>query len=143
MDIGEVSERSGVPPSALRYYEEIGLIESIGRRGLRRQFGPDVILKLSLISLGQSAGFSLAEIAGMFYPNGEIDVPRDKLRGRVDQLDQQIEDLTTLRNLLRHVADCPEPRHLECRRFRSLLRAVQRQKPVNPRPSAIPSRNKR
>jgi DNA-binding transcriptional MerR regulator len=34
-----LSERSGVPASTLRYYDEIGLIESLGRRGLRRQFG--------------------------------------------------------------------------------------------------------
>ena len=40
LDIGVLAEKSGVPASTLRYYEEIGLIESLGRRGLRRQFGP-------------------------------------------------------------------------------------------------------
>src|SRR5919107_604575 len=43
MDIGEVAERSGVPASTLRYYEEIGLIRSVGRHGLRRQFDPDAL----------------------------------------------------------------------------------------------------
>jgi hypothetical protein len=38
LDIGVLSKRSGVPPSTLRYYEEIGLIQSAGRHGLRRQF---------------------------------------------------------------------------------------------------------
>jgi DNA-binding transcriptional MerR regulator len=57
LDIGEVSERSGVPASTLRYYDEIGLISSIGRHGLRRQFGPDVLMQLALIALGKSAGF--------------------------------------------------------------------------------------
>ena len=35
LDIGEVGRRAGVPPSTLRYYEEKGLIRSVGRRGLR------------------------------------------------------------------------------------------------------------
>ena len=62
LDIGEVAERTGVPPSTLRYYEEIGLIRSLGRHGLRRQYDHDVLLKLSLISMGKAAGFSLPEI---------------------------------------------------------------------------------
>ena len=36
MDITEVAKRSGVPASTLRFYEEKGLIASVGRRGLRR-----------------------------------------------------------------------------------------------------------
>ena len=40
MDIAEVAKRSGMPASALRYYEEKGLIESTGRAGLRRTFAP-------------------------------------------------------------------------------------------------------
>lgn len=43
MDIGEVVRRSGVPASALRYYEENGLIASRGRRGLRRQYPASVL----------------------------------------------------------------------------------------------------
>lgn len=55
MDIRELAEPSGVPPSALRYYEELGLIRSISRHGLRRQFDADVLLTLSLIELGRTA----------------------------------------------------------------------------------------
>jgi DNA-binding transcriptional MerR regulator len=40
LDIGEVSAKSGIKPSALRYYEEAGLISAISRHGLRRQFPP-------------------------------------------------------------------------------------------------------
>jgi hypothetical protein len=39
LDIAEVAQRSGVPASTLRYYEEKGLIASVGRRGLRRALG--------------------------------------------------------------------------------------------------------
>ncbi|MEW2911215.1 helix-turn-helix domain-containing protein [Leisingera sp. JC11] len=123
LDIGEVAERSGVAPSALRYYEDLGLITSAGRKGLRRQFGPETLLQLSLITLGKAAGFSLQEIAGMFGRDGQPDLPRDQLHARADALEAQIRELTALKDALRHVADCPAPSHLECPKFQKLLRA--------------------
>ncbi|MEY8800470.1 helix-turn-helix domain-containing protein [Leisingera sp. XS_AS12] len=123
LDIGEVSERSGVAPSALRYYEDLGLITSCGRNGLRRQFGPEVLLQLSLITLGKAAGFALKDIAGMFGEGGRPELPRDQLHARADALEAQIHELTTLRDALRHVADCPAPSHLDCPKFQKLLRA--------------------
>ena len=123
LDIGEVADRSGVAASALRYYEELGLITSAGRKGLRRQFGPEVLLQLSLITMGKAAGFSLQEVAGMFGKDGQPDLPRDQLHARADALEAQIRELTLLKEALRHVADCPAPSHLECPKFQRLLRA--------------------
>lgn len=130
LDIGEVVERSGVAPSALRYYEDIGLIESIGRHGLRRQYGPGTLTRLSLIALGKAAGFSLDEIAAMFGKDGRPDVPRAGLRAKAEALDQQIRNLSSLRDALRHAADCPAPSHMECPTFQRLLRVAGRRKPV-------------
>ncbi|AHD00126.1 helix-turn-helix domain-containing protein [Leisingera methylohalidivorans] len=123
LDIGEVAERSGVAASALRYYEKIGLITSIGRNGLRRQFGRETLLQLSLITLGKAAGFSLQEIAGLFGKDGQPDLPRGQLHARADALEVQIRELSALRDALRHVADCPAPSHLECPKFQKLLQA--------------------
>ena len=120
LDIAEVAKQSGVPASTLRYYDEIGLIVSAGRHGLRRLFEPQVLLQLDLIAMGKTAGFSLPEIAAMFAPDGRPDLPRDELHARADRLDRQIRDLTALRDTLRHVADCPAPSHLECPTFRRL-----------------------
>lgn len=124
LDIGEVAERSGVPPSTLRYYEEIGLIGSLGRHGLRRQFDNNVLLRLALIGLGKAAGFSLTEIAGMFGADGRPDISRQQLHARADELERQILDLRMLRDALRHVAECPAPSHLECASFRKLLKSA-------------------
>jgi len=124
LDIGEVAERSGNKPSALRYYEEAGLITSVSRRGLRRQFGPEVLLQLKLIDMGKSAGFSLGEISGMFGRNGMPDLPRATLHEKADEIDRQIRELTALRDTLRHVADCPAPSHMECPTFRRLVEAA-------------------
>jgi len=131
LDIGEISRRSGVPPSTLRYYEKVGLISSVTRHGLRRQFGVETLLQLSLITLGKSAGFSLAEISGMFGDDGSPDLPRAQLRDRADKLDRQIKNLSTLRDALRHVADCPAPSHMECPKFRRLLRIADARKGQN------------
>ncbi len=121
LDIGEVSARSGVRSSALRYYEEVGLICSVSRHGLRRQFPPEVLLQLKLVAMGQSAGFSLDEIAKMFARNGTPDLPRAVLHRKADEIDRKIRELTALRDTLRHVADCPAPSHMECATFRRLV----------------------
>ena len=85
MDIATVARRSGVPASALRFYEQKGLIASIGRHGLRRVFGPDVLERLALIALGRSAGFSLDEIAGMLGADGRPNIDRVLLAAKADE----------------------------------------------------------
>jgi DNA-binding transcriptional MerR regulator len=135
LDIGEVAQRSGLPPSTLRYYEEKGLIASHGRRGLRRLFDPAVLGRLALIALGQRAGFSLDEIARTFGADGRIDVDRAMLAARADELDRTIRQLAALRDGLRHAAECPAPSHGECPRFRRLMAvAASRMKAGRERP---------
>ena len=124
IDIGALSKASGVATSALRYYEEVGLIQSVARSGLRRQYNEDTLVQLALISLGKSAGFSLEEIRGMFDKDRKPNLPRPTLNERADELDRQIRRLKTLSNMLRHVAECPASSHLACSKFQKLLRAA-------------------
>lgn len=121
LDIAEVAKHSGVPASALRHYEEKGLIVSVGRRGLRRLFDAGVLERLALIALGRSAGLSLDEIARMFAPKGPPKIDRQLLADKADELDARIRKLTSMRDGLRHAAACPAPSHLECPKFRRLL----------------------
>lgn len=125
LDIAEVAQRAGVSAATLRFYEEKGLIRSIGRRGLRRVFGNDVLERLALISLGRAAGFSLDQIGRMFSPGGTLDIDRRLLAERADELDRTIRRLSALRDGLRHAAACPAPSHLECPTFRRILRAAE------------------
>lgn len=130
LDITEVARRSGTPASALRYYEEKGLIASIGRRGLKRLFAPNVLQRLALIRLGRTAGFSLEEIGRMFAPEGEPRIDRDMLAAKADELDAMVRRLSTLRDGLRHAAACPAPTHMECPTFRRILdKAISRPLP--------------
>jgi DNA-binding transcriptional MerR regulator len=124
MDIAEVAQRSGVPASTLRYYEEKGLIASIGRRGLRRLFDAGVLEQLALIALGRAAGFSLDEIALMFAPDGRPRIERRMLAAKADEIDRNIRRLSAMRDGLRHAAACPARTHMECPTFRRMLRAA-------------------
>jgi DNA-binding transcriptional MerR regulator len=125
VDITEVAQRSGVPASTLRFYEEKRLIASIGRRGLRRVFDPSVLERLALIALGRAAGFSLDEIGRMFSPDGRPRIDRQMLAAKAEELERTIRKLTDMRDSLRHAAACPVPSHMECPTFRRILRAAE------------------
>ncbi|HEJ9150110.1 helix-turn-helix domain-containing protein [Serratia marcescens] len=121
LDIGEVALLSGIAPSALRHYEKKGLIASIGRNGLRRQYAAGVLDQLKLIALGRLAGFTLDEIASLFDERGRIALDRRLLAARIEELDYTLRRLGQVRAGLQHMVDCPEPEHLQCPQFRKLL----------------------
>jgi DNA-binding transcriptional MerR regulator len=120
-DIAWVAKQAGVPASTLRYYEELGLVTSIGRQGLRRVYAEGVLDRLALIALGRAAGFSLDAIAAMLGPDGKPRIDRKALAAKADELDATIRHLRAVREGLRHAAACPAPSHLECPTFRRLL----------------------
>jgi DNA-binding transcriptional MerR regulator len=121
VDISEVVKRSGMPASTLRYYEDKGLISSVGRRGLHRLFNANVLERLALIALGRAAGFSLDEIARMIGADGHPRIDRQLLSDKADELDRTIRKLTAMRDGLRHAAVCSAPSHMECPKFHRLL----------------------
>jgi DNA-binding transcriptional MerR regulator len=127
LDIAAVSKRSGIPASTLRFYEEKGLIASVGRQGLRRLFDARVLDQLALVTLGRRAGFSLEEIALMLAPDGRPQIERQILVTKAEEIDRKIRRLSTIRDGLKHAAVCPAPSHMECPTFRRLLRAVASQ----------------
>ena len=124
LDIAEVAQRSAVPASTLRYYEEKGLIAPIGRRGQRRVYAAGVLERLALIALGRAAGYSLDEIASMFAPDGRPRIDREQLLAKADQLDRTIRQLGAMRDGLRHAAACKAPSHMECPTFRRIVQAA-------------------
>ncbi|CAN7653158.1 helix-turn-helix domain-containing protein [Variovorax sp. LjRoot84] len=124
LDIAEVAQRSGVPASTLRFYDEKGLIASTGRRGLRRLFDPSVLERLALIALGRAAGFSLDEIALLFTREAQPRIDRQMLAAKAQELDKTIRKLSAMRDGLLHAAACPAPSHMECPTFRRILQAA-------------------
>ncbi|MFT7773584.1 helix-turn-helix domain-containing protein [Roseateles sp.] len=127
MNISEVVRRSGLTASTLRFYEEKGLIASVGRQGIRRVFGANVLERLALIALGRSAGLSLDEIARMFSPDGQLDIDRQMLVAKADEIDRTIQRLRVMSEGLRHAAVCRAPSHMACPSFQRLLQKASAQ----------------
>lgn len=124
MNISEVVKKTGIAASKLRYYEEIGLIQSQGRYGLQRTFPASILDQLALISLAKSADFTLAEIRAMFGEDQHFQVDRHQLLAKADQIDETIKRLSIMSDSLKHAATCKAPSHLECPTFRRLMKAA-------------------
>ncbi|TXI89079.1 MAG: MerR family transcriptional regulator [Burkholderiaceae bacterium] len=124
MDIAEVVRQTGVPASTLRYYEELGLIAPLARKGLRRQYADTTIEKISFILLAQSAGFKLAEIEQLLKPNtqGKSELRRELLQEKTKEIAIQIRRLKAIQKSLEHAAVCPAKNHFECPSFQKLMR---------------------
>jgi DNA-binding transcriptional MerR regulator len=123
LDIGEVATRSGMAPSALRYYEGEHLIESAERRGLRRQYRPEVLDTLAVIAICRRAGFTLAEIKALLATGGDRSW-KELAATKRDELRAQIRHLTLTADQLDHALGCPSPNVFTCDHFRAALRAA-------------------
>jgi MerR family redox-sensitive transcriptional activator SoxR len=111
LTVGDVSERSGVAPSALRYYEAEGLIAAIRTTGNQRRYQRNVLRRLSFIRAAQNVGLSLSEITDALatLPNGRPPTRADwsrLSRSWRARLDEQIAALTKLRDGLDSCIGC-------------------------------------
>jgi len=111
LPIGEVSARSGVAPSALRFYEREGLISSMRTDGNQRRYERAVLRRIAFIQAGRAAGVTLGEIQKAL--DG---LPRSRTPSRKDwerlsnkwrnDLDARIETLQALRDRLTTCIGC-------------------------------------
>lgn len=127
IDIAELARRSGLRASALRYYEERGLIASTGRRGLMRLFDPGTVERLSLIALGRASGFTLDEMAAVLSGAAEPQIDKARLRARAEDIGRRIDQLTRMREGLLHAAACTAPSLMACAKFRRIVRFAGRE----------------
>ena len=104
LTIGELSKRSGVAPSALRYYEEVGLISSERTSGNQRRYLRPTLRRVAFIRAAQRVGLTLDEIAEALDT-----LPRDHAPTKADwtpRIDAQIERLERLRDKLDGCIGC-------------------------------------
>ena len=111
LTIGEVAGRSGMAASALRYYEEQGLISATRTPGGARRYPRTVLRRLALIRAGRNVGLSLPEIRAALdsLPPDRPATAADWAtlsRGWRDRLDEQIAALTQLRDGLTSCIGC-------------------------------------
>lgn len=122
MTIGQLAAQTGVTTSALRYYDQLGLIRPTARSGGQRRYGHDAARQVGVVLLLRDLGFTLAEIAKLL-----TDPPRRRAtwealaRAKVDELDELIDDATIARTALAHALACPRDDLASCPTFWSIV----------------------
>lgn len=111
LTIGEVAQRTGVATSALRYYEDRGLITSMRTDGNQRRYRRPVIRTVSIIRAAQEVGLTLAEISDALGTLPDQGTPTAAdwsrlARGWQTGLDQRIAELEALRDDLGDCIGC-------------------------------------
>jgi MerR family transcriptional regulator, redox-sensitive transcriptional activator SoxR len=105
MDIGAVTEATGLQSSALRYYEKVGLIRSAGRAGGRRQYDPSVLQRLAAIALLQEAGFTISEVRQLLAGSSRR-TWRSMAQRKLGELDAHLARIAAARELLVSAVEC-------------------------------------
>jgi DNA-binding transcriptional MerR regulator len=123
--IGEVAARTGVAPSALRYYEELGLIPAVPRVAGRRRYPVSTIGLVGTIVLLRQVGFSLVEIRTLVTSRAPWRKGwRTMAHQKVAQLDEQIAKAHTARDALEHALRCRHRDLRSCPNFAGVLAAA-------------------
>jgi MerR family redox-sensitive transcriptional activator SoxR len=105
--IGELAQRAGMAPSAIRYYEEIGLVEPAGRESGRRLFPESMANRLRAITAAQEAGFTLEEIRRLLNSQAEGRGEwRALVEAKIDEVEARLDRLRTIAATLRESLTC-------------------------------------
>lgn len=113
--ISEMAARTGLAPSALRFYERCGLIEPTGRDGGKRVYREDTVQQVALVDLLKTAGFTLTEIAALIDRNGRVSPDwRERARTKQEHLRQEQANIERALAMLQHTIDCPHPSLHDC-----------------------------
>jgi DNA-binding transcriptional MerR regulator len=124
LSIGELSERTGVSASTLRYYDELGLVRPAARAAGRRRYAATAVRDIGLIVFFREIGFSLAEIG--HFVAGARQSRRALIDDKLAELAEQQHRIEVARSALEHGRRCPARDHMECPRFWSIIDGRQR-----------------
>lgn len=110
LPIGEIARRAGVRPSALRYYESIGLLPAPRRVNGRRRYDALAVQLLSVVQLAQLAGFTIAEIQTLLHGFAPETPPAERwqplARQKLRELDAQITRVHQMKQILEQGLSC-------------------------------------
>ncbi len=101
--IGQLAERTGVPATALRYYDALGLVRPVTRESGRRRYDEAAVAQVGVLLVLRDVGFTLAEIADLVNGEGW----RALAAGKLEQLDALAARVRVARTALEHALACP------------------------------------
>ena len=110
MTIGQVANKSGFAASAIRYYEQQGLLPKPVRIGGRRHYAPAILEQLAVLDRAKACGFTLAETRQLFYGFREGTPPSERWRSlaqrKLAELDELARKIAATRELLQRSCAC-------------------------------------
>jgi DNA-binding transcriptional MerR regulator len=126
LSIGQLAERTGVPVSTLRYYDELGIVRPITREAGRRRYDDSAVGRVGVILVLRDAGFTLAEIAEL----GNGAQWQDLATRKLEELAARAARLQEARTALEHAVACPHGDPRECPNFWSHVDARLQGRPL-------------
>jgi MerR family redox-sensitive transcriptional activator SoxR len=107
LTISQVARQIRLRPSAIRYYEQIGLLPPAQRRSGQRRYDQRVLYRLSIIQRARQLGFTLGEIRHLFFGFREVTRASERWRTlserKLAELDRLIEGIKAVRGLLKRL----------------------------------------
>lgn len=123
ISIGELARRTGVAITALRYYDELGLVRPQTRASGQRRYAESSVRAVGFVVLLRDVGFSLAEVAELIAARTRAACWSALVDRKLAALAEHEYRLLVARTALAHVRDCPANDPLRCPRFRSIIDA--------------------
>jgi DNA-binding transcriptional MerR regulator len=121
--IGELARRAGVSTSALRYYEELGLLPRAARVSGQRRYPESAARQVAAILLYADAGFTLAEQKALMAARTSEPSWRQLAQRKLLELDEQIARAQAAREAIAHGLRCPHEDIRQCPNFNAGLTA--------------------
>ncbi len=110
MKIGDVSKRSGLAASKIRFYESAGLLPKQVRSGGKRDFSEAILIQLKVIRMAQDMGFKIREIkvlmAGISTRDSLSSRWKMLAKGKIEEIDHRIEQSQRMKILLERALHC-------------------------------------
>ena len=107
LSIGELAERTGVATTALRYYDQLGLVRPAAREsGGRRRYASSAVAQVSVIRFFREVGFTLADIDSLLAAGGQRS-RQEIIDRKPAELSEQRRQLEVARELFEHGRTCP------------------------------------
>ena len=124
LTIGELARRAGVAASAVRYYEELGLLPAPARISGQRRYPESAARLVAAILLYSDAGFTLAEQKALLTTGASTPGERSQLmRRKLAELDEQIARAQAAREAISHGLRCPHEDITQCPNFNAGITA--------------------
>ena len=127
MRIGELAARANVSASAVRYYEQVGLLPAPRRVSGRREYAADALARLAIVRHARSLGFTIAETArlvSLFPPSIPSARWKTLATAKLVEVDAMIERAKAMRTTLERISNCPCESWEQC--GRALMRRTMK-----------------